>query len=445
MSRQLFWKMCIIFATGVVALFYFINLLTSRTEEGMSMLALEHRQQITDWGRRAEKMYKSGDIAKLSQFLEALKQQENTWVSVVSFDYANIAGDPIKEVYQGDPMFGRSVDWKIHLYLDYNPVMEVAFENVRANFLIQLPKRMRPGAYWRYIQLTIQIIIPTILLALLCVLFYRYIMKPLLQLQSATRLFSEGRLDIRASEFMGKRNDEFSDLAKTFDDMASRIGEQILNQRQLIADLSHELRTPLTRLDIALATVNDEQASGNIKRIARESKHIRRLVEDTLSLAWIENENPKLKNESLDLIDLLDVLIADAIFEFPDKNIISQLPDTALIENSNHRALGQAIENILRNALRYTPKDKVVEINLLVQNDKYEIAILDRGPGVPKDLLKTIFKPFFRVDKSRERNGNSFGLGLALAQRQLSAIRGEVIASNRKSGGLAMVITIPKK
>ena len=445
MSRQLFWKMCLIFATGVVALFYFINLLTSRAEEGMSMLALEHRQQITMWGKKAERLYKAGDKDALDLFLSNLKQQENTWLSVVSFDYENVAGDPIKQVYQGEPMFGRSVDWKIHLYLNYNPVMEVAFDNVRASFLIQLPTRMRPGAYWRYAQLTMQIVIPTILLALLCFLLYRYIMKPLLQLQSATRHFSEGQLDSRASELMGKRNDEFSELAQTFDDMASRIGEQIINQRQLIADLSHELRTPLTRLDIALAAVNDEQATDNIKRIDRESKHIRRLVEDTLSLAWLENEKPELKSESLDLIDLLDVLVADAAFEFPDRNIVVDFPESAYIENSSHRAVGQAVENILRNALRYTPADKTVSITLTASKAYYEVTILDQGPGVPEELLQKIFKPFFRVDKSRERKGSSFGLGLALAQRQLAAVRGKVVASNRDSGGLAMHIAIPQR
>jgi two-component system sensor histidine kinase PfeS len=76
--------------------------------------------------------------------------------------------------------------------------------------------------------------------------------------------------------------------------------------------------------------------------------------------------------------------------------------------------------------------------------DFYEIRILDEGPGVPEALLTKIFKPFFRVDKSRERKGGSFGLGLALAKRQLAAIRGTVIASNRNNGGLSMVITIPK-
>ncbi len=444
MSRQLFWKMCLIFATGVVALFYFINQITTNTEEGMSMLAHEHRQTITDWGRTAEQYYKAGDTEGLNRFIAQLKEQEQTWLAVLSFDYEVVAGDPLSVVYKGEQTFGRSVDWKIHLYLDYNPVMEVSFTDIRASFLVQLPERMRPGAYWGYVRVAIQIIIPTILLALIAYLFYRYIMKPLLQLQSATQHFSAGNFNIRARELMGNRNDEFSYLANTFDDMACRIGEQIIMQRQLISDLSHELRTPLTRLDIALSAVKDELESENVERIERESIHIRRLVNDTLTLAWLENEKPELKQESLDLIDLLDVLIEDAQFEFPDRKIITQLRESAVIENTSHRAAGQAIENILRNALRYTPSAKSVEVSLLDKGGDYQIVILDQGPGVPAKYLSAIFKPFFRVDKSREREGNSFGLGLALAKRQLAAIRATVEASNSEAGGLVMQINIPK-
>jgi len=436
--------MCLIFATGVVALFYFINQLTSNTEEGMSMLAQEHRQEITQWGRVAETLYKAENKECLKRFISQLKAQEKTWVAVISFDYQEEAGDDLSLVYKGEQTFGRSVDWKIHLYLDYNPVMEVSFTDIKASFLIQLPDRMRPGAYWSYIRIAMQIIIPIILLALLAYLLYRYIMKPLLQLQSATQHFSAGNFEIRARQLMGNRNDEFSDLAATFDDMACRIGEQIISQRQLIADLSHELRTPLTRLDIAVTAVNEEHKSNNIERIERESRHIRRLVDDTLTLAWLDNEKPELQQESVDLVDLLDVLIDDAKYEFPDRNIVTQLPDSAIIANSSHRAAGQAIENILRNALRYTPVEQSVEVSLQDNGECHQISILDNGPGVPEALLTAIFKPFFRVDKSRERAGNSFGLGLALAKRQLAAIRGSVTATNREGGGLAMNITIPK-
>lgn len=444
MSRQLFWKMCLTFAAGVVILFYVLSEVTNRAEEGMSMLAIEDRQTITNWGRQAEQLYKSGDIQGLNDFLEKLKAQEETWLAVVSFDYSEVAGDDVSLVYKGEQTLGRSVDWKVHLYFSHNPVMEVSFEGIKASFLIQLPDRMRPGGHWLYAKFALRLIIPAMLMACLCFFMYRHIMKPLTQLQTATRHFSSGNFDVRAEQIMGQRSDEFLELAKTFDQMASRIGEQIISQRQLIADLSHELRTPLTRLDIALSAIKEEERSDNLERIERESRHIRKLVEDTLSLAWLENEKPELQQESLDLIDLLDVLIDDAEFEYPDRKIIRKLPNSAFIHNSSHRAAGQSIENILRNALRYTPQGKCVEVTVNSCADYYEITIEDQGPGVPEALLAAIFKPFFRVDKSRERKGNSFGLGLALAQRQLATIRGNVLAQNNQSGGLSMLINLPK-
>ncbi len=446
MTHRLFWKLCLIIATGVVALFYLINILTSHTEDGMSHIDSKHRQTLTMWGEKAEELYLAGDKVALEKWLEELQQEEQTWISIANYEIDHVAGNKLKPRFYEGYNLGRNVDWKIHLYFAENPVMEVPFKNKQVSFLIQLPDRMRPGVYWQYTEITMQIIVPAILLIFLSFLLYRYIMKPLSQLQVATRHFSSGNFSIRARQLMGNRNDEFSDLAATFDQMATRIGDQINSQRQLIADLSHELRTPLTRLDIALATEKDTaKYSENIERIDRESKHIRKLVEDTLAFAWLENEKPELKQESLELIDLLDVLVGDANFEFTDRLIDCRFPDSALINNSSHRAAGQALENILRNALRYTPSGKIVSIIVNECRNSYEVSIIDQGPGVADKYLKTIFEPFFRVDKSREANSESFGLGLALAQRQLSAIRASVVAKNTSSGGLCMTITFPKK
>ncbi|MCL1137887.1 sensor histidine kinase [Shewanella pneumatophori] len=449
MSRKLFWKLCLIIATGVVALFYVISLFISRTEEGMSLLALEDQQTLKAWGQAAENLYKNGDQAALNQWLTELRAQESTWVAVASYEVNHIAGDELNNRFNQGYNLGRSVEWKVHLYFAQNPIMELPFADQQVSFLIQLPDRMRPGDNWRQIEITFQIILPAILLALLSFVLYRHIMKPLLQLQLATGQFSKGHFDISAKALMGKRSDEFSDLALAFDNMAQRIGEQIITQRQLIADLSHELRTPLTRLDIALESVKETDiAAESLNRIGRESKHIRRLVEDTLILAWLENEQPLLNQETVELVDLLDVLIDDAKFEFPDRKITCQLPNSAVVKNSNHRAAGQAIENVLRNALRYTPSQQVVLLTMVETKSHYQIDILDQGPGVPEQYLTAIFKPFFRVDKSRTADGSSFGLGLALAKRQLAAISGQIVASNEEINGnivgLRMTIMIPK-
>jgi len=446
MTHKLFLKLCLIIATSLVIVFYFLNLLTSKTEEGMSYLSLEDKQTLISWGAHAEQLHLSGDKIALDDWLAALQKQENTWMVVAAFSIENIAGETLKSEYYQGYNLGRNVDWKIHLYFDRNPVMQMPFSDKKTSLLIYLPSRMRPGAYWQYTQVTLQIIIPAILLIFLSYLLYRYIMTPLIQLKTATRDFSKGNFTVSAKKMMGERNDEFSELAITFDQMAARIGEQITSQRQLIADLSHELRTPLTRLDIALNNENSLlNPSKNIERIDRESKQIRKLVEDTLSLAWLENEQPELQQEALELIDLLDVLIEDAKFEFPDRDISCQLPDSALIENSSHRAAGQALENVLRNALRYTPKGKKVSVSVVEKSDLFQVNIIDQGPGVPEQYLETIFKPFFRVDSSRAANSDSFGLGLALAKRQLAAIRATIKSKNIEPEGLCMTISFPKE
>jgi len=403
MKRRLLWKLFFTFATGGVALFYLIDYLAKQTENAMSHLAHEHKTQLKAWGVEAEAIYKTQDQKAINAWLEALQAREQITAAIVSFSSELIAGNKLnKELYTAYNL-GRSIDWPIHLYLNYNPLMQIPFKDGKASFIVILPDRMRPGNFWQSAKIGLQIIVPMLLLAMASWLVYRHIMRPLKQLQKATDAFSNGDYSVRIKQLLGNRNDEISDLAATFDTMATRIGEHIINQRQLISDLSHELRTPLTRLDMAVdGLLKTENPQQNIPRIQRESKQIRKLVEDTLTLAWMENENFQLTRENLDLIDLIDVLLEDACFEFPNKGIASQLPNTAPVYNTNHLALGQALENILRNAL-------------------------------------------FRVDKSRSSNtsGNHFGLGLALTKRQLSAIGAKVCAFNLPDKGLCVQVDLP--
>lgn len=526
-SRKLLWKLFLTFVTGVVAMFYLLDYLTSKAENAMSLLAAEHRQQIEHWGEQAEALYLAGNTDALASWLQALQQKENTSAAVMRFHAQPIVPHHMDEKYYLGHNFGRSVDWAIHLHFEERPLMEVPFSGGEVSFLIVLPQRMLPGRLWHTTKITLQVVLPMGLLALLCLVLYRHIMRPLAQLRQATQAFSRGDYSTRVAGRLGNRSDELFDLAVTFDQMAERIGRQLVSQRQLISDLSHELRTPLTRLDIAVEAARHSQSQSqqtmeraasplpawadatapetggctaerfdlnrcnlerNLARVAQESGRIRRLVEDTLHFAWLENErpsirsqatvaedsdrvaSPSLESESLDLVDLIDVIIEDARFEFPHSNITAQLPPSAVLPHSNHRVLGPALENILRNALRYTPPSGEVRVCLdkldngeplngkprsqPTRQSSYRLRILDQGPGIPNHYLEAIFEPFFRVESSRSASGpsantrpsaqhNSFGLGLALARRQLHAVGATVVASNRPEGGLCMTVTLP--
>lgn len=443
MKRKIFWKLFFILATGLVTFFYLVHTITLKTEEKMSFIKAEHRAELKAWGQKAEQLYLANDIEALDTFLSEIKRKEQVWVAVIGFATEHVAGNEYSREIVGNYHFGRSPDWKIHLYFADNPIMELPFTTHDVSLLVRLPERMRPGSHWLSAKFILQIVIPMLLLILLTILLYRHIITPLHQLDKATLTFSQGDLSVRVAQHFSNRDDELSHLANTFDSMASRIGVLIENQRQLIADLSHELRTPLTRLDIAVSNFDEKDSSQHLERINRESQHIRKLVEHTLTFAWLENEQPIIKQEEVDLVDLLDVIIEDARYEFACKFIDTHFPSSALITNSSHKALCPAIENVLRNALRYTPCQEHVKVTLTPTDHTYVLIIEDKGPGIPANLLDKIFEPFFRVDNTRMADSDSFGLGLALAKRHLNSVGASIKAENLSTGGLAVSIVIP--
>ncbi|WP_445395396.1 histidine kinase sensor domain-containing protein [Zobellella sp. An-6] len=444
MNRRLLWKLCATIAFGTVALFWLLGYLVDHTEHSMSFIAPKHRKTLLDYGAEAERLYLAGDAQALATWLEQLQQREHTWAAVVRSRLEPVAGIIGQRFWEGFGL-GRSVEWKIHLYFAENPIMEIPFHDRHVHFLIQLPQHMRPGGYQPHTRVLLQIALPLLLLVLLSLVLYRHLMSPLRQLEKATRRFSEGDHQVRVRAALGKRNDELARLADTFDRMAERTGRLLQNQRHLIADLSHELRTPLTRIEMAVDWA--EQAPDKaeaLARIRRDGELMRRLVEDTLTLAWLENERPRLNGDDLDLIDLLDSLIDDARFEFPGHDICASLPRQAPLTGSSQRALGQAIENMLRNALHHTPPGGRVSLALTPDGTGYRLHIDDQGPGVPEAHLNDIFLPFFRLDGARQGQAGGFGLGLALARRQLEAAGGRVHASNRPEGGLRMTLWLPR-
>ncbi|MCD1645944.1 sensor histidine kinase [Marinobacter adhaerens] len=444
MNHRLLWKLCGTLALGTLVLFWTISFLGAETEQKMSFIAEQHQQTIKAWGRTAERLYQSGDEQALARWLEELQARENTWAAVVRSDIQPLAESRLTDRFREGFRLGRSVEWKIHLYFVENPIMEVTFADPALHFLVLLPERMRPGTYLPEIKLMLKLALPLAVLVIMCLVIYRHLMTPLRQLEFATRQFTDGNLGVRVRAMLGNRNDELAALAETFDRMAERTGTLILTQRRLIADLSHELRTPLARIEMALSCAQEGIDTQHLlPRIQRECGTMRNLVEDTLTLAWLENEKPSLSEETLDLIDLLDSILDDARYEYPDHTIDAELPDGAELAGSSHRALAQAIENVIRNACNYTPAGGTVRISLRASERGYRLEVADQGPGVPLEQLDLIFKPFFRSAKARDHLPTGYGLGLALARRQVEATGGWIRAENLSSGGLLMRIWLP--
>lgn len=445
MKNKLLYKMLALIAVGTVILFWSIDMLNRQAELQMSFIAPEYQQEIIAYATETERLFLTEDEQRLSDWLQHIQVKEDTWVALVQSSIITLANTSISKRFMDEHRLGRSLSWKIHLYFKQNPVMEVTFADKHTRFLILLPDRMRPGGYYPAIQILLQIALPLFILSLLSWMLYRHVMKPLRALKNATLQFGEGDYDIQVKASLGKRKDELTTLADSFDQMASRTGKIITSQRQLLENLSHELRTPLARLDMALECVKQGiHTNASIDRLSSESVIMRELVEDTLMLVWLNNETPELNNDDFDLSELLDVICSDARFEFPNHHIILNQPEQLFIKSSSQRALAQALENIIRNALQHTPEKNKVTVSAFSENDNFLIIVEDAGPGVPEQLLQNIFLPFFQVDKSRCRKSSviplatgvrrgGFGLGLALAERQIVAAGGSIKAENLKS------------
>jgi len=444
MKRRLFWKLSAVIVAGTVLLFWLIHILVNKTEQHMSFIDEAHQQTLYEYAARAEQLYISGDDAQLAQWLQTIREKEDTWVALVQPKIEPIAGSQLSDEFRERFRLGRSIDWKIHLYFKTNPVMDVVFADGITHFLITLPQRMRPGTYWLETNLLLQLALPMLLMAMISIIVYRHVMSPLRQLERATQAISQGHFEVRLRNSLGRRNDEITALADTFDSMAERIGKLVQSQRHLTSDLSHELRTPLTRIELALSWAEQNTPdSPPLRRIREECQQMRQLVEDTLSLAWLENEQPTLQTDDLDLTDLIDSIVDNARFEFPHHRLKLNLPEHAPLSLSSDRALGHAIENIIRNALSHTPVGGTVMVSLLQQQERYLIHVDDEGPGVNSKYLEDIFKPFFRLGRASRHHYQGFGVGLSLAKRQIEAVGGQLKASNHEFKGLRMTITLP--
>lgn len=275
-----------------------------------------------------------------------------------------------------------------------------------------------------------------------------YFSKPIKNLRHAFQQASEGNLDIRVSKNMGGRRDELSDLGRDFDAMAARLSSLLQGQTRLLHHVSHELRSPLARIQMALglAEQNDKNIESTLKRVELEASRMDKMVGELLELSRLESGVVHLKKEAVDLIDLLTTLLEDAAFEAKSKQLVlsSQMPKQLIIVAQSD-LLYRAIENVMRNAIKYTPESS--EISLICQEIRSEnavnITINDQGNGVAESELNDIFKPFIRGSQGSQTVGH--GVGLAIAKQIIEAHGGKVFAKNLKPVGFSVEITLPYK
>jgi two-component system, OmpR family, sensor kinase len=275
----------------------------------------------------------------------------------------------------------------------------------------------------------------------------RSVTRPVQALTSATRALAGGDLDIRLPQ-VARRHDELGVLARDFEEMARRLRELLRARERLLRDVSHELRSPLARMQVAVAL--GRQPGGDVahslQRIESEAARLDALIDQVLKLSRLDAGAAALTREPVDLVGLVDQVARDASFEGQGRNVRVQwdAPVRAVMVRADAELLASAIENVVRNALRYSPPGSAVEITLRTNPGDARLIVRDHGPGVPEADLQRIFEPFFRVAESRSRESGGDGIGLAITARVLAAHGGATRAQNAPGGeGLQVELILP--
>jgi len=286
---------------------------------------------------------------------------------------------------------------------------------------------------------------------LVCYLLAWSLTSPVTRLRSAAQRLAAGDLTARTGAPMRGRRDELAQLMRDFDRMAERIEALMESQSRLLKDVSHELRSPLARLGVALGLARQRAApevESALNRIELEADRLNQLIQRLLTIARLETGTDGIRRSRVSLRELAEHVAHDAEYEAQGRSCrVSAEPTDEYPVEADPDLLRSAIENVVRNAVRYTAAGTAVEIRLERrigdQGEEIAIRVLDSGPGVPEEALEQIFQPFYRIDDARNRQTGGAGLGLSIADRAVRLHGGRVRASNRPEGGLEVEIRIP--
>ncbi|MDX5407434.1 MAG: HAMP domain-containing protein [Chromatiaceae bacterium] len=307
-------------------------------------------------------------------------------------------------------------------------------------------KRQRPPQPWwrlnampQHVLLLFTLVISAIASFILAV----SISRPLRELLQRNLAFADGKLDSRVQHLV-KRQDELGQLGHSFNTMAERISALLTNQQRLLRDISHELRSPLARAQLALGLTERQQNLAQMPRLKQELDRLDAMLDELLTYSRLDAGQYQLHKAPVDLPSLLAEIIAVNQVEAEAKQQQLQLSAPAeLIINADSHLLARAIENILRNAIKYSPADSAISCQLQRQAGYCQLDICDQGPGINEGQLSAIFQPFYRLSSSREHDSGGTGLGLAIVAQIVRQHDGSVTALNQRSGGLCVRLRLP--
>lgn len=446
--RSLFAKIFISFWIAQALFFVLVVLVTwVIRQQGEAGVGAAQSKILND----AVATYEKNGKNALLQYLEGIRNSQHTRAFLLN--------------ERGEGVDGRPVPEWVRRNESQPPGVPGDFWGTIPRFIVWKQSLTTPEGH-RYTMVTIQppsgpfgpramtwrgILIGIISSGLVCYLLAAYLTAPVVRLRAATQKLAAGDLSARAGGGTSGRGDEITHLVRDFDTMAERLEKLVKAQARLLSDISHELRSPLARVNVALALARQRsgpEAEAFLDRMDLESTRLNELVERLLTIARLDSGAEGIQRQEVDLGALITEIAEDADFEAQGRgcHVVPVIQGDYSVDG-NPSLLHSAIENVVRNAVRYTADGTDVEVRLEQGSRELPaeaiIQVIDSGPGVPNDALEKMFLPFYRIDDARGRQTGGVGLGLAITERSVGLHGGTVHAFNRKEGGLMVEIRLP--
>ncbi len=374
-----------------------------------------------------QEVYKN-DKKNLDFFTDSYKNNFNFEIGIYQNELPKISGErkfsPMDRSLRRElkSTFGNNNYWFSTSKFKNAVEIKIKSQNDVIEFLV--PKEMVSASSVRLFVLWTTL--PSIVLIVIALIFLKNQTKPLVRLAKAAEKFGKGDY---VNDFRPSGAQEIRKAAYEFDRMAKRINRHLNQRSEMLSGISHDLRTPLTRLKLQLAMISEKELSNNM---SKDIDEMEKMLNDYLHFA---------KTQSLE--STKEVNLAK-IFSEIKKDINNNNLEILITDDVNLKArpisLKRSFENIIMNGLTYGKK---VFVNIQKGSNRALIIFEDDGPGIPEDQYKNVFKPFFRLDKSRSLNKSGVGLGLAIVEDVINSHGGSIHLSKSKYKGLLFKISLP--
>ena len=425
LPKRLFYRALIIVAAPIILLQFIITIvffdsIRIKANKNVTRSLVSQLKAIQD-------VYQN-DKKNLDFLTDSYENNFNFEIGVNKGEFPSISGErkfsPMDRSLRRElkSTFGNNNYWFSTSKFKNAVEIKIKSENEIIEFLI--PKDMVATSSVRLFVLWTTL--PSIVLIIIALIFLKNQTKPLVRLAKAAERFGKGDYvnDFRPSGAL-----EIRKAAYEFDRMAKRINRHLNQRSEMLSGISHDLRTPLTRLKLQLAMLKQKDLSN---KMSKDIDEMEKMLNDYLAFAKNQTQE---ETEELNLLNLFEEIKKN----YNDKNLkVKSLEDVKIIGRSY--ALRRSFENIIQNGLTY---GKNVFVEMQKSTNRILIIFEDDGPGIPEDQYRNVFKPFFRLDKSRSLNQSGVGLGLAIVEDIINSHGGNIQLAKSKYNGLLVKISLP--